>query len=97
MFSTFGVQWAISESIRETLLGWHGSFIENKCIKAWRVAPCIFQTIWKERNSRYFDSKELSGQTLKNLFLNNFPIWVRVSIGGGYTHIIDFIDWLGIG
>ena len=46
---------------------------------------------------RYFDSEELSDQRFKNLFLNNFSMWVRVYIGGGYTHLIDFIDWLGIG
>ena len=33
---------------------------------------------------------------LKSLFLNNFSIWVKVYIGDGYTHLIDFIEWLGI-
>lgn len=31
------------------------------------------------------------------MFLNNFSAWVKVYIGGGYTHLIDFIDWLGLG
>ena len=24
-------------------------------------------------------------------------MWVRVYIGGGYMHLIDFIEWLGLG
>ena len=98
MFFIFGVLWVISESVRETLLGWRESFIEKRCIKAWRAVPSyIFWTIWKDRNRRYFGSDELSDQRLKSLFLNNFSMWVRVYIGGGYTHLIDFIEWLGIG
>ena len=97
VFSVFGVQWVISESVRETLLGWHGSFIERRHIKAWGAAPCIFWMTWKERNDRYFDGEELSNQRLKSLFLNSFSMWVRVYIGGGYTHLINCIEWLGIG
>lgn len=86
------------ESVREPLQGWHGSFIEKRWIKAWRAAPtCIFWTIWKERNMRFFDSEELFDQRLKSLFLNNFSIGVRVYIGDDYTQLINFIEWLGIG
>ena len=74
------------------------TFIEKRRIKAWRAAStCIFWTLLNERNRRFFDSEELLDQRLKSLFLNNFSMWVRVYIGGGYTHLIDFIEWLGIG
>ena len=53
--------------------------------------------IGKERNTRYFDCEELSIQRLKNIFLNNFFVWVRVYIGGGYAYLVDFIDWSGLG
>ena len=46
---------------------------------------------------RYFDYEKLSNQRLKNIFQNNFSIWARVYIGGGYTHMVDFTDWLGHG
>ena len=43
MFSIFGIQWVITKSIKEALLGWHDSFIGRSCAKAWRAAPlCIF-------------------------------------------------------
>ena len=93
----FGIRWVISELVRETLPRWHGSFADRRRIKAWRAAPCIFWTIWKERNKRYFDCEELLDQRLKNIFLNNFFVWLWVYIDGGYSHLVDFIDWLGCG
>ena len=53
--------------------------------------------IWKERIRRVFECEELLDQRLNNILLNNFSMWVRMYIGGGYTHLIDFIDWLGLG
>ena len=37
-------------------------------------------------------------ERLKNIFLNIFFfwVWVRVYICGGYTHLVDFIDRLGL-
>ncbi|RVW75334.1 Isoamylase 1, chloroplastic [Vitis vinifera] len=35
-------------SVRETLLGWDGSFVGKKRREVWRVGPlCIFWTVWK--------------------------------------------------
>ena len=46
-FSLFGVSWILSCSIKETLLGWHGSFVGKARKKASQVPPlCIFWTIW---------------------------------------------------
>ena len=84
----------ILELIREILLGWHDSFVCGRNFKAWKATPlCIFWTIRKERNQRCFESEELSGQRLKNFFLNNFSLWVNVYIGRGYMPLVDFIDW----
>ena len=47
LFSLFGVSWILSCSIKETLLGWHGSFVGKARKKASQVPPlCIFWTIW---------------------------------------------------
>ena len=37
----------------------------------------------------------LLDQRLKNIFINNFSMWVKVYIGRGYMDLVDFIDWLG--
>ena len=53
-FSLFGVSWILSCSMKETLLGWNGSFVGT-----WQAAPlCIFRTMWKERNLIVFDNEE---------------------------------------
>ena len=50
LFSIFGVSWVFPLRIRETLLGWNGSFVGKKQFNVWKVAPlCIFWSIWRER------------------------------------------------
>ena len=42
----FGIQWVNFETIRETLLEWHDSFVGGRFVKAWRTTPlCIFWII----------------------------------------------------
>ena len=46
LFALFGVMWVLHLSIRDTLLGWHDSFMGKKCRKVWRVAPlCLFWSV----------------------------------------------------
>ena len=69
LFSIFGVYWVIHSTVTETLLGWHDFFVGRKQKKVWRTTPlCLFWTIWKERNRRYFKKVELFVQRLKFLF-----------------------------
>ena len=64
----FGVMWVLMLLTRDTLLGWHGSFVGKKCRKAWMVAPlCIFWLVWKERNRVTFENDDLSIQRVKIL------------------------------
>ena len=87
----------MQSTVKETLLGWHGSFVGRKQKKVWRVAHlCLFWTIWKERNRRSFENVELSIQRLKYLFLCNLLSWTKLFIGERLTSIVDFIDWLGL-
>ena len=39
LFSLFGVAWILSCSVKETLLGWHGTFVGKAHRKAWQMAP----------------------------------------------------------
>ena len=63
LFTLFGVQWMLPASVRETLLGWDGSFVGKKRREVWRVGPLrIFWTVWKVRNKIVFEddpSKDL--------------------------------------
>ena len=72
-------------SVRDILLGWHGSFVCKRRKKVWNVGLlCIFWTVWKVRNGIAFDGSELLLQRLKNsfvcflwsktrMFINNAP------------------------
>ena len=96
LFSIFGVYWVIHSTVTETLLGWHDFFVGRKQKKVWRTTPlCLFWTIWKERNRRYFKNVELSIQRLKFLFLCNLLSWSNLFIENTTLFLVYFIDWLG--
>ncbi|RVW16810.1 putative ribonuclease H protein [Vitis vinifera] len=95
IFSLFGVQWVMHSSVKNHLLGWHGSFVGKKRKKAWRAAPlCLMWTIWRERNRRAFDDMEKNDQDIKSIFLYTFVNWARVYIEEHTLSLIDFVDWL---
>ena len=94
MFTLFGVTWVIPLSARDTLLGWHDSFVGKKRRKAWLGAPlCLFWTIWKERNRITFVNEVLSIQRLKNSFV--CWSWSKSCLDVGLLPLINFFDWLG--
>ena len=58
-FSLFGVSWILSSSVKDSLLGWKGSFLAKE--KVWTTGPlCIFWTICKTRNVNVFRDEVLS-------------------------------------
>ena len=68
--SFFGVSWVFPRSVKETLLGWRGSFVGKKRKVAWQLGPlCLFWVIWKARNSIAFEDCGLSIQRLKVSFM----------------------------
>ncbi|KAJ9701721.1 hypothetical protein PVL29_006900 [Vitis rotundifolia] len=93
VFSLFGVAWVLSCTVKETLLGWHGTFVGKTRKKAWKMAPlCIFWSVWKERNLLAFGNEELSLQRLKYSFVCNLWSWVRASIVLCPSSLVSFLD-----
>ena len=96
LFSLFSVEWVLSGTVKETLLGWHGAFVGKIHKKAWQMAPlCIFWSIWKERNSLAFGNEVLSIQRLKHSFVCNLWSWVKVFIVLSPRSLVSFFEWLG--
>ena len=96
LFSLFGVSWVLPSSMRELLLSWHGSFVGRKRKKVWQAIPlCLLWTIWKERNNRALDNKELSVQGIELIFSCNLWAWSKLFIVSGLSSIVNFVDWLG--
>ena len=54
-FTLFRVFWVFPSSVRETLLGWKGSFVGKKCWTIWEVDPLYLSwSVWKARNRNAF-------------------------------------------
>ena len=91
--SSFGVSWVFPRSVKETLLGWRGSFVGKKRKVAWQLGPlCLFWVIWKARNSIAFEDCELSIQRLKASFVyflwSESKLWIK----DGPSTLIEFIE-----
>ena len=96
LFVLFGVSWKLPSSIRDTLLGWHGSFVDKKRKKVWRVGPlCLFWMIWKARNRIAFDRKEPLIQSLKSSFVCFLWSEAKGCIDDVPLTLFSFINWLG--
>ncbi|KAJ9691747.1 hypothetical protein PVL29_013820 [Vitis rotundifolia] len=96
LLSLFGVSWVFPFSVKETLLGWRGSFVGKKRKAVWQVGPlCLFWVIWKVRNKIAFEDSVLFIQRLKASFV--YLLWseTKLLIKGGPLTLIDFIDWVG--
>ena len=73
--SFFGVSWVFPRSVKETLLGWRGSFVGKKRKVTWQLGLlCLFWVIWKARNSIAFEDCEPSIQRLKASFVVGIQI-----------------------
>ena len=95
LLSFFGVSWVFPFSVKETLLGWRGSFVGKKRKVAWQLGPlCLFWVIWKARNSIAFEDGVLSIQKLKVSFVYLLWLETKLWIKNGPSTLIDFIDWV---
>ena len=90
------MEWVLSGTVKETLLGWHGAFVGKIRKKAWQMAPlCIFWSVWKERYLLDFRNEVLSLRRLKHYFVRNLWSWVRVFIVLSPRSLVSFFEWLG--
>lgn len=67
--------------------------------KKWKIQRlvllCVFCTLWKERNQRSFESKEIIDHVLKFTFICNLLWWIWMIIDGVSMTMLNLIDWLG--
>ncbi|KAJ9674048.1 hypothetical protein PVL29_023543 [Vitis rotundifolia] len=87
---------SVPSSVKETLLGWRGSFVGKKHKAIWQAGPlCLYRSIWKARNRIAFEDNVLSIQRLKVSFV--YFLWskTKLFIKSGHSTLIDFIDWVG--
>ncbi|RVX12604.1 Transposon TX1 uncharacterized 149 kDa protein [Vitis vinifera] len=88
-------RWVLLATVKETLLGWNGSFVGKKRKGVWKASHlCLFWTVWKTRNKVAFEEEELSIQRLKASFV--YFLWseTKRSIKDGPSTLVDFVGWV---
>ena len=94
-FALFRVSWVLPLLVKETLLGWHGSFVDKKHRKVWREGPlCLFWIVWKARNRITFKGEEFSIQSLKSSFVCFLWSEAKQCIDDVPLTLFSFLDWL---
>ena len=63
-------------------------------MEVWRIAPlCLMWTVWRERNARYFEAKELTMAEISNRFLNLLFQWAGVLNIPQVSSMHQFVDF----
>jgi len=90
-----GIAWTMPGKITEALSSWEGICSHAKDRSRWRIVPaCIWWTIWKERNSRCFESLENDVQKIKLNFILLLCFWCNQIYSNDTVSIIDVLDSL---
>ena len=95
LFSSFGVVWVLSESVRNLLLEWKMKGPGKKRSVVWKMASiCLFWCIWGELNRRIFQEEEMSDMSLRKLFLRSLLEWSQqfVDLDLGYLSFWNLLD-----
>ena len=85
----------VTSSVRETQLGWGGSFVGRKRKRGGEQLLCASFGQFERRDRRSYKNKKLSDQILKSLFLCNLLSWTKLYIVVGPMSLFDFSDWMG--
>ena len=73
-----GISWVMPNKITHLLYSWEEAGTGAADKDRWRIAPaCILWTIWKERNSRCFESKNCDLQMIKLNCVRLFCFWCK--------------------
>jgi hypothetical protein len=79
IFTLFDVKWVMNGRVLDLMACWKGQRGNKMVMNVWRMAPlCLMWTIWKERNARCFENRELTMAELSNSFLKLLFLWAGV-------------------
>ncbi|WMV38554.1 hypothetical protein MTR67_031939 [Solanum verrucosum] len=90
-----GIGWAMPRHTSEVLACWNRDGNQSEHKKRWKIVPsCIWWTIWKERNQRCFENKNIPFQSIKMNCLATFYFWCVHSVPKDIGEINLFLDSL---
>jgi hypothetical protein len=77
VFRSVGIDWVFPNRVSDLLFGWWNWF-GKKSSGVWNLIPsCLMWTIWRERNSRIFEDKEIAMDRLLENFFGVLFDWSR--------------------
>jgi hypothetical protein len=95
IFSLFGVEWVMPQTMLDLLTTWGASFGHGLAKKAWRLVPhCVLWSIWRERNARLFEDVETVMIVLRKRVLNTLFLLLASSLC--YLGVFTFVDFLNL-
>ena len=96
-FCAIGITWVMLNSVKSVMESWRGMMRRCRYGTEWGAEPaCILWCIWRERNQRIFEGKEMSILNLKFLFLKALFKWVTCSPTISTLSLMEFLDTLGL-
>jgi len=88
-----GISWTMPGKVSEALKSWEEAGVLAKDRGRWRLIPAsIWWAIWKERNSRCFESIENSVQKVKLNCILLLCFWCNQLYSNDTVSIIDVLD-----
>jgi len=90
-FQLFGVAWIMPQRVRYLLMSWRGQLGYLNVLELWRLTPlCLMWCIWRERNARSFEDREMAMLELKKMMFQSLYTWIIVFIRFSVSNFSEF-------
>jgi hypothetical protein len=90
----FGVMWVMPSSVTDCLGSWRTQKGNRTVMQTWRMVPlCVMWCIWRERNARIFEDRELGILELKKRVIQTLFSWRAMWHSPQVTTLADFLDF----
>ena len=88
-----GVSWVQPWKVKDVLIGWRRRMKKCLAFGVWNLIPLtIWWSVWKERNRRIFEGKDLSLHDFKLYFLRILYSWSQALVDSANMTFVDFVD-----
>jgi len=88
-----GVSWVQPWKVIDVLVAWRRRTEKCPTLSVWNLMPlAIWWSVWKERNRRIFEGKELSLLNFKFYFLRILYGWSQDLDDSANLTFVDFVD-----
>jgi hypothetical protein len=94
IFRLFGVEWVMPRRVIELLACWRGQLGSRNILEAWRMTSlCLMWCIWRERNARCFEDREISMEELNNVMFKSLYTWIAAYNSPHFSSFSEFLDF----